>query len=440
MSIKFEMCIFCSCQFGARGFTKEMRQIAGGSQSGLKKFLSQYPSLFAIDGDFVYISAFSSSPSEAESPNSSLKFSDKNHRDYAAEAVEYFREKLLQYGEGIEVPIKSLLGHRSQASPEVRHISGQHIKEFYDFLCKFPDAFVVRDENVILKEYEHLESQMYQELETVQVDEQLTSKLIEFFIHCIDIKGPLLVEQMFHAVSSNFPEGTWSSMFKTPQDLATFIKMYSDVFHVQANLITLLNPGKAPKLLKERTNNSTAAKPVGLLATPLPPLADTDIVEPPIINSPRQSLPGSPTHAQSLKQRINSLVVQTLAHNSTRERSSLPPGSGGSDQWGSHVMSATKLVNGVREGQFIVDSLLNETVLAVDLEGVNLGVNGRATLLQIATMAGQVFIFDLLTYPDMITSTNLAAIFTSDHIVKVNIYFLFLRRSVFYRIWEGLSS
>lgn len=24
-----------SCQFGARGFTKEMRQIAGGSQSGL---------------------------------------------------------------------------------------------------------------------------------------------------------------------------------------------------------------------------------------------------------------------------------------------------------------------------------------------------------------------------------------------------------------------
>lgn len=40
-----------SCQFGTKGFTKEMRQIAGGSQSGLKKFLQQYPSLFTIEGD-----------------------------------------------------------------------------------------------------------------------------------------------------------------------------------------------------------------------------------------------------------------------------------------------------------------------------------------------------------------------------------------------------
>lgn len=44
-----------SCQFGTKGFTKEMRQIAGGSQSGLRKFLSQYPSLFTISGDQVII-------------------------------------------------------------------------------------------------------------------------------------------------------------------------------------------------------------------------------------------------------------------------------------------------------------------------------------------------------------------------------------------------
>lgn len=42
-----------SCQFGTKGFTKEMRQIAGGSQSGLKKFLLQYPSLFTIEEDQV---------------------------------------------------------------------------------------------------------------------------------------------------------------------------------------------------------------------------------------------------------------------------------------------------------------------------------------------------------------------------------------------------
>jgi len=39
-----------SCQFGTKGFTKEMRQIAGGSQAGLLKFLSQYPSIFTIHG------------------------------------------------------------------------------------------------------------------------------------------------------------------------------------------------------------------------------------------------------------------------------------------------------------------------------------------------------------------------------------------------------
>lgn len=47
-----------SCQFGSKGFTKEMRQIAGGSQSGLKKFLTQYPSLFSMEGEYVTINTF----------------------------------------------------------------------------------------------------------------------------------------------------------------------------------------------------------------------------------------------------------------------------------------------------------------------------------------------------------------------------------------------
>ena len=42
-----------SCQFGARGFTKTMRQVAGGSQQGLRKFLQQHPSLFTVTGDQV---------------------------------------------------------------------------------------------------------------------------------------------------------------------------------------------------------------------------------------------------------------------------------------------------------------------------------------------------------------------------------------------------
>lgn len=132
-----------SCQFGARGFTKEMRQIAGGSQSGLKKFLSQYPALFEINGDFVHINSYTSSSVD----DSSIA----GKRDYIQEAKDYFKHKLLQYGKGTEVPIRSLLGHRSQASPQVRHISGQHIREFTEFLLKHPDTFhVVDGENVVL--------------------------------------------------------------------------------------------------------------------------------------------------------------------------------------------------------------------------------------------------------------------------------------------------
>jgi exonuclease 3'-5' domain-containing protein 1 len=116
-----------SCQFGSKGFTKEyvsnfnifrkqtikeqinfrMRQIAGGSQSGLKKFLSEYPSIFQIEGDLVtYYDT-----SAAAMATSSNTAADESS-DYGKEAVKYFRERLLQYGIAVWVPIKSLLGHR----------------------------------------------------------------------------------------------------------------------------------------------------------------------------------------------------------------------------------------------------------------------------------------------------------------------------------------
>jgi len=89
-----------SCQFGSKGFTKTMRQIAGGSQSGLKKFLSQYPSVFTVDGDFVSATILTGDETAKNQRNNNGK------RDYEVEAVEYFRNKMLQYGVGIEVPLR----------------------------------------------------------------------------------------------------------------------------------------------------------------------------------------------------------------------------------------------------------------------------------------------------------------------------------------------
>lgn len=85
----------------------------------MKKFLGQYPSLFLVDGDFVHINSFQ----HADKEDSTGQYGGR--RDYIKEAKEYFKHKMLQYGVGTEVPIKSLLGHRSQAAPQVRHISGE---------------------------------------------------------------------------------------------------------------------------------------------------------------------------------------------------------------------------------------------------------------------------------------------------------------------------
>merc|ERR1719400_2918871 len=72
-----------SCQFGTRGFSKEMRQIAGGSQAGLRRFFKQYPSLFTVEGDIVSITTHSSTCA-----------SGNDSRDYIQEAVQYFETRL----------------------------------------------------------------------------------------------------------------------------------------------------------------------------------------------------------------------------------------------------------------------------------------------------------------------------------------------------------
>jgi exonuclease 3'-5' domain-containing protein 1 len=56
----------------------------------------------------VYVNAFTA-PIETQQ-DTGLKYVG-GKRDYAQEAVEYFSNKLMQYGPGTEVPIKSLLGN-----------------------------------------------------------------------------------------------------------------------------------------------------------------------------------------------------------------------------------------------------------------------------------------------------------------------------------------
>lgn len=411
-----------SCQFGAKGFTKEMRQIAGGSQSGLKKFLSQYPSLFAIDGDYVFVHGshnIAKDESGADGANSAA-----GKRDYAKEAVDYFCNKLLQYGPGTEVPIKSLLGHRSQASPEVRHISGQHVKEFRDFLCRYPDAFVVRDETVILKEFEGNEPQPFHEIEEVKIDSKLTSRLFNFFTECIEKKGPLLIDQLFQHVSARMLSNDWMSLFKTPQDLSTFLRMHSDAFHIQANLVSLVAPRPHP--------------PPTPVTPQTPPTPSRHINEPPV--SLENHTPPLQPNAQSLKQRINTLVMKTIADNTERERNSLISQQQlGSEQWKARVLQITRVIVSVKECLQIVEEIMagatveNPSVVSFDCEGINLGVKGQLTLFQIGTMQRQAFIFDLITCPNMVTVGGLQALLECEAVIKVCIQFIIFKITQFTR-------
>ncbi|VDQ01690.1 unnamed protein product [Trichobilharzia regenti] len=67
-----------------------------------------------------------------------------------SEAVHFFQQKLIKREERW-VPIKSLAGHLSQATPEVRAIVGPQL-EFRRFLLKHPHVFEVQGELVSVKE------------------------------------------------------------------------------------------------------------------------------------------------------------------------------------------------------------------------------------------------------------------------------------------------
>ncbi|XP_076029889.1 uncharacterized protein LOC143018417 [Oratosquilla oratoria] len=468
-----------SCQFGTKGFTKEMRQIAGGSQSGLRKFLQQYPSLFTLEGDYVTVTNYSNGIHNPNDPTGKLL----GKRDYAKEAVEYFVGKLRQYGAGTEVPIKSLLGHRSQASPEVRHVSGQHVKEFREFLCKYSDTFVVREEAVILKEHEGMAPQPFKELDLPKVDPALTNQLLQYCTSAL-AKGPVILETLFNGVHKAFDSdlGGMAQICRTSLDLVTFLKMHSNTFTVQANMVRLVQPPPAVAHTHTPPTSSSAAPPP--TPPPLPTTAATttmhqvhtqvlpqqqqqhELERPPpppppatappaaqqqqqqtvpvtpreddTPTSPVTSPPGRPQHhqqpnQQTLKARVNTLLRKTLADNSERDRiayhqyNNVSGGGGGgcgNSENGENVtmrlVRNTRVVVSLRECRQLVNTLMGaRQPVSFDGEGVNLGPSGPMTLLQLGLVSGHIYIFDLMVERNLMFEGGLKELLEAPDIVKV---------------------
>lgn len=461
-------------------------------------------------------------------------------------------------------------------------------------MSKHTDTFRVVDDHVTLvgcEDMAELPARDRLHLPQTNIDTRGTQQMLDFFAQCIELKGPLTVDQLFHLVTTKFPQEQWLRMFKTPSDLMTFLRLFSDCFHIQANLVTLLQKPKlsdshiqqsqaksreqynamnnnrnaqqsnqinqAEKQLQQQAapqqlssvqqrllspalrynsqqnanmnnnnnnNNNNIASPNFKLNAPVSthvsgngdlsqnrsePNSGFDSFIPisemklenlcernyPIPNQcssyggpnnqqqhinnhyqtqPAISLPPQPpierlnSANQTLKQRINNLVIRTLAENYEKDKQTLANQQAGSvgynpqnsphnspghnanstghtasnnssytntpshnyfvgDTWKIKVLQNTSVIANIKQSLFVTEAMLKfaqqnpnqSIVISLDCEGINLGVKGEVTLIEIGTTRGEAFIFDVRTCPEMIHDGGLKALLEHENVIKV---------------------
>ncbi|KPM10685.1 Egalitarian-like protein [Sarcoptes scabiei] len=453
-----------SCQFGAKGFTREMRQIAGGSQAGLKKFLSQFPSLFTINGESVRLT-----PLASDKDGTSV-------RDYTKETLEFFTEKLLSYGIA-EVPLKSLFGHRSQASSEIRHVSGQSVKEFREFLQKHNDIFIVRDDYVVLKSVlDQLEQEGHNELlkrmpEEITYDPYLLQKLVneleETVFSLTETYSDTIAIDLLHSAikSKEHISSIWKDFIKVPSDLNTFLHMNSKIFLVQGQTVSLTVERKA--ILLERKNSEkflnnqsdnigsksdeaienrktiTSSQNENEPITPVPVSSSSRSLRDQALISGRSNL----STAQAINQRIRSQINKIVSQGSSTYFNSEVRSSRLLEDCGNTITENTVqydvidlqkikpkvIVDNSECGSIVEKIFQNCSAISFDVQGVNLGENAEVTLIQIGylsqTFAGknnqqrsqrklEICLFDVFLNPNLIRY-GLKSLLESEKIVKV---------------------
>jgi len=362
------------------------------------------------------------------------KESNQEKRDYSKEAAEYFSLKLEQYGNA-EVPIKSLFGHRSQASSEIRHVSGQHAREFKEFLCKFNDIFVVIDDYVVLKSVlekvgpngEHLTIRRVEEEVTIDpyLMQQLVSHLETVVLTLCDKKenksaNCISLDSLFNYMVNNNQNELWSKMVSNTNDLATLLKMNSRSFCVQSTMVSF-NPEREEQLRNSLSaNNDHQAKlSNGTNATLFRSQS-------PSLTASTVSSPFRTSSAGSFQQRMRTQIMKAIAGNasSVYKNGCTANNLNGSSIDGA-ILRQTLLVTKSKEGEEIIDDIIkNGAVVAVDCEGVNLSGSGPITLIQVATMPTnsysypKIYIFDVLFNPEFL-SNGLKRLLESDQVLKI---------------------
>jgi hypothetical protein len=86
----------------------------------------------------------------------------------------------------------------------------------------------------------------------------------------------------------------------------------------------------------------------------------------------------------------------------------------------------------VQEANNLIAEILKckPCAVAFDCEGINLGARGQLTLMQLATMNGNAYVFDLLTCPALLNEGGLHSLLESSDVVKVTYLFLYVLNTV----------
>lgn len=248
-----------SCQFGARGFSQEMREAVGATQEGLTDFLSQFPSLFALEGDTVTMTGYGDLAAGGAKASPLLQALTRD-RDYEMEAVEFFEEKLRRFGP--ELQIKSLLGHRSQSAPEIRLVSGRHVKEFADFLASHPDHFLIDQDRVRLRHMPEPADKNH--LADIDEDGRILTgakakqRALDFLRETVEEAcgyskennaqtTPLPIDTLYQKFCCRFAHRIRQEVATNPKELLQFLKLNRHIFFIRSNKVSIVRnrPGNS---------------------------------------------------------------------------------------------------------------------------------------------------------------------------------------------------
>lgn len=318
------------------------------------------------------------------------------------------------------------------------------VQDLSIFLKMFPDAFSVQNNMVTLisrpKAFQ-LESQKSRQQNNVKVSTQQvlenhnqsseddTNAEIHDFCYSTMRSKVVSLDYLFATVSKRFV-----SVFATHYDLLEFLRSYPETFIVR--LADTVEKAKcyskttaAYKLPKSRTQTKNCqTENISPQSSSQPDsIASSNSNSQPnsLQNIESNNSPPISLQQQTLKQRINTLVMKTLADNTEKDRNIQTAQLG--DAWKVKVLQNTRVIVNVRDSLAIIRDIMSpkkpspdgQVVVAVDCEGINLGVKGRLTMLQIGTMQGQAYIFDLLAGPDLVRSGGIQTLLESENVIKV---------------------